>query len=190
MGVSYENRIDHRRVPWNWPGRGPGISPSGLGCGHQLPEPGGQGPGAGGGTDGSGLSCRHVPGRCRGQRCRGRDGPEAGRDFQPGRISGKQRRCVGSGPVSGHHRRDVGPVSGGKSERRPEHRQGGPPPHDLGKTGLHRKYFLHLGPAGGKLRGGLLLHKGRHHRPDPVVGYGIGPLRHPGKLRGPRRHQH
>ena len=64
------------------------------------------------------------------------------------------------------------------------------PPHDLGKTGLHRKYFLHLGPAGGKLRGGLLLHKGRHHRPDPVVGYGIGPLRHPGKLRGPRRHQH
>lgn len=23
-----------------------------------------------------------------------------------------------------------------------------------------------------------------------VVGYGIGPLRHPGKLRGPRRHQH
>ena len=33
MGVSYENRIDHRRVPWNWPGRGPGIGPSGLGCG-------------------------------------------------------------------------------------------------------------------------------------------------------------
>ncbi|MFR7894758.1 MAG: SDR family NAD(P)-dependent oxidoreductase [Dysosmobacter sp.] len=45
----------------------------------------------------AGCHAAMFRGRCRGQRCCDRDGPEAGRDLQPGRIGGKQRRCVGSG---------------------------------------------------------------------------------------------
>ena len=64
-------------------------------------------------------------------------------------------------------------------------------PHMLHvKDGLHRQHLLHLGAAGGLLRGGLCLHQGGADRPDPLPGPGAGPLPHPGQLRGPRGHQH
>lgn len=46
------------------------------------------------------------------------------------------------------------------------------------------------GGFGGQLRGGLRLHQGGYHRPDPISGHGAGSLGNSGQLCGPRGHQH
>lgn len=139
----------------------------------------------------AGCQGRRLSGGCC-RRCRrGEHGQGTGGNVQSCGAGGEQRRrCPGQSlfqDISDEMwNRYLAVNLGG----RPQHHQGGAAPHDLRKAGLHCQYLIHLGPAGRKLRGGLRLHQGGHHRSDPLSCHGAGSLRYPGELRGSRRHQH